>query len=139
MASYFLGMVFMWVAFKLPLENTTAFAVVIGLTGLTMSWPMSNIPATIQDISEPEIRSSADAAGSLVWTSVAALAPWLAGLAAMRYSLGSAILYICSAAWIVSILLLGAVLLTVKTDMQRVRSTMQARAAGIASHFEALG
>ena len=127
--SYALGMILMLVAMNLPTDQRLAFAVVIALTGITMSWPMSNIPAIIQDVSEPEIRSSAGALGSFVWNSVAALSPWVAGLIAVRASLKFAILSICTVAWIISIVLLVALLKPVRSDMARVRDGLRQRAA----------
>jgi hypothetical protein len=59
----------------------------------------------------------------------AALAPWLAGVIAMRASLHLAIITICVSTWLVCAALFGAVAYYVPDDVAALRETMRQRAA----------
>jgi hypothetical protein len=57
-----------------------------------------------------------------------AVAPWLAGLIAVAYSLHVAILVLCISTWLLCALLFGVTALLVPRDVERLRETMRARA-----------
>jgi hypothetical protein len=57
-----------------------------------------------------------------------ALAPLLAGLIAVQYSLHVAILVICTSTWILCAILFGVTAILIPRDVERLRETMQARA-----------
>ena len=65
------------------------FMVLLCFTAITMSVASANVQATIHDVAEPEVRSTAQAMLSFIENIGSAVAPFLAGLIAVRYSLGS--------------------------------------------------
>jgi MFS family permease len=114
---------------SVPVENTLLFTILLGLTGVTMSITAPNAMATVPDITLPEARSTAQAVRKLVEDGGAALAPWLAGVIAMRASLHVAIIVICVSTWLACAALFGAVTYFVPDDIEALRETMRRRAA----------
>jgi len=123
-----LGALSLLATMNVPLENRQLFLILMALTGLFIPVGGPNVVATIHDIIEPEVRSTAHAAEYLVENSGSALAPFLAGLIAVRSSLHTAILAICVGTWVVCALLFGVLTLRVPQDMERLRRVMRERA-----------
>jgi MFS family permease len=109
-------------------ENQALFLLPLALTGLTMSVAAPNVVATLHDVSEPEVRGTAQAVLSFSENFGSAVAPWLAGLIAMSYSLHVAILAICVSTWLLCAVLFGATALHLPHDIEELRQTMQDRA-----------
>jgi MFS family permease len=122
------GSLFLVLALIVPVENQTLFLLPLALTGLTMSVAAPNVTATIHDVSEPEVRGTAQALVSFAENFGSAVAPWLAGLIAMSYSLHVAILAICVSTWLLCALLFGATALFLPRDIEELRETMRHRA-----------
>jgi len=120
--------VFLLLTMSVPAENTVLFTVLLGFTGVTMSTTAPNAMATVPDITSPETRSTAQAVRKLVEDGGAALAPFLAGVIAMRSSLHVAIITICVSTWLACAVLFGVVAYIVPDDIEVLRQTMQARA-----------
>jgi MFS family permease len=120
--------VFLLLTMSVPAENTALFTVLLGFTGVTMSITAPNAMATVPDITPPEAWSTAQAIRKLIEDGGAALAPWLAGLVAMRSSLHVAIMTICISTWLACAALFGAVAYVVPADVEALRHTMQERA-----------
>ena len=123
-----LGLVLMVITLNIPNELRLLFTISMGLTGMTMSWPTANVSATIQDIAEPEVRSTSFALTEFVSNVGAALSPWIAGLIADRSSLKVAILSICIVAWLLCAAFFAFLARAVPADIQRLRETMRQRA-----------
>jgi MFS family permease len=128
MAGVLSGALFLFLALNVPVANQGLFLVPLALTGLTMSMAAPNVVATVQDVTEPEIRGTAQAMISFAENLGSALAPWFAGLIAVRSSLYLAIMVICLSTWLLCALLFGATAWVVPRDIQRLRSAMRARA-----------
>ena len=122
------GALFLFVTLSVPIDNQGLFLAPLALTGLTMSMASPNVVATVQDVAEPEIRGTAQAMISFAENLGSALAPWFAGLIAIRSSLHVAILAICLSTWLLCALLFGATALVVPRDVERLRDAMRARA-----------
>jgi MFS family permease len=122
------GTAFLIWAMSVPAENQTLFMLPLALTGLTMSVAAPNVVATVQDVAEPEVRSTAQAMLSFAENFGSAIAPWLAGLIAVRYSLHVAIVAICVSTWLICAALFGATSVLVPGDIARLRREMRARA-----------
>jgi MFS family permease len=119
---------FLLITMSVPVENTPLFTVLLAFTGVTMSITAPNAMATVPDITLPETRSTAQAVRKLVEDGGAALAPYLAGVIAMRSSLHVAIVAICVSTWLVCAALFGAVAYFVPDDVEALRRTMRLRA-----------
>lgn len=122
------GAVFLFVTMSVPTESQGLFIVLLGLTGITMSMAAPNVVATVHDITEPEVRSTAQAVLSFAENFGSAIAPWLAGVIAVRYSLHVAILTICTITWAACAVFFGATSVLVPRDIERLRRTMEGRA-----------
>jgi len=122
------GAVFLVLTLSAPTGDQKLPLVPLALTGLTMSVAAPNVIATVQDVTEPEVRGTAQAMMSFADNIGSAVAPWLAGLIAVAYSLHVAILILCISAWLLCALLFGVTALLVPRDVERLRATMRARA-----------
>jgi MFS family permease len=122
------GTLFLALTLSVPAANQTLFLLPLALMGLTMSVAAPNVVATVQDVTEPEVRGTAQAMMSFADNFGSAVAPWLAGVIAVSYSLHVAILVICISTWLLCALLFGATALLVPRDVEHLRETMQARA-----------
>jgi hypothetical protein len=81
----------------------------------------------VQDITEPEVRSTAHSIIGVAETAGSALAPLLAGFLAVRSSLGNAMQVITLTAWGIGLVILTYVLVVVPRDIQRLRDVMKTR------------
>jgi MFS family permease len=123
------GAILLLVVLNVPTESRLLFMVLMGLTGVTMSMAAPNVTATLHDIAEPEVRSTAQSLTSFVENTGAALSPWLAGLIADRSSLRVAIMSICVVTWLLCAAGFAVLARVVPADIQRLRQTMNKRAA----------
>lgn len=122
------GAIFLVVTLSVPAAEKGLFLIPLALTSITMSIAAPNVVATIHDVTEPEVRGTAQAMLNFAENIGSALAPWLAGVIAVQYSLHVAILAICVTTWLACALLFGVTALWVPRDVARLRQTMQARA-----------
>lgn len=100
----------------------------LAFTGVTMSVAAPNVVATVHDVTEPEVRSTAHAVLAFAENFGSAVAPWLAGVIAVRHSLQVAIVVICVSTWLACAGLFAATSVLVPGDIERLRRTMRARA-----------
>jgi MFS family permease len=122
------GAIFLILTLNVPVDNHGLFLLPLALTSITMSIAAPNVVATIHDIAEPEVRGTAQAMLNFAENFGSALAPFLAGLIAVSFSLHLAILVICISAWILCAVLFGATALLIPRDVERLRQAMQRRA-----------
>lgn len=134
------GALLLFAALSVPLGNPVLFSLLLALTGLFTPFAAPNITATIQDITEPELRSTAQALKSFIEQGGAAAAPLIAGLIAMHSSLTKAILYTCIGTWLLCAALLSFALRTVPEDMEELHETLLFRRTRLArtAHGERL-
>jgi MFS family permease len=124
------GAAFLFLTMNVPVQNQGLFMGFLALTGVTMSMASPNVVATVHDVTEPEVRSTAQAILSFAENFGSAVAPWLAGVIAVRSSLHVAIIVICVSTWLACAALFGATSVLVPGDISQLRQTMQARAEG---------
>jgi MFS family permease len=116
------------VTMNVPVGNQTQFTVLLSLTALFIPLSSANVLSTVYDITLPEVRSTAVAVQYFIESAGAALAPWLAGLIAIRYSLRDAILWICVSAWLLCALFLLGVINELPADINTLRTQLRERA-----------
>ena len=131
------GAIFLALLLTQPTADGRLSIPLLALMGLTMSVASPNVIATVQDVTEPEVRGTAQSVMSLADTAGSALAPFLAGLIAVSYSLHLAILVICISTWLLCAVLFGVTAIFIPGDVARLRHTMEARAQ--AERMEAAG
>ena len=125
--------VLLFLTMQVPVANPTLFTVMLALTGVTLSTTAPNAMATVPHIIAPEARSTAQAVRKLVEDGGAALAPWLAGLIAVRTSLWLAIIVVCTSTLLMCALIFGAVALVLPRDVDALHRLMAARAKELQS------
>ncbi len=123
------GAVFLYLTFLIPVERTDLFFVLMGFTGFSMAIPSPNVTAILHDIIPPEARSTAGSIRKLFEDGGSAVAPFLAGVIATKFSLHQAILVISIAAWAMCLALFAPLAYLVPRDIEALRETMRERAA----------
>ena len=121
-------MIFFPLVLNSPPENFTLFLLMQVFAGLFWSFEWPNAVSTVQDITEPEVRSTAHSIIGVAETVGSALAPLLAGVLAMGSSLKNAMQIITLSAWSVGLVTLGLVLVVIPKDVHRLRKIMAKRA-----------
>ena len=129
MVAVLTGAVMLTLTMNVPLENPGLFSVMLMLTALFIPFASANVVSTVYDITLPEVRSTALSVQYFIENGGAALAPLLAGVIAVNYSLHIAILAICVTTWIMGAVFLGATAYLVPHDIHTLRAQMRERAA----------
>lgn len=123
-----LGAVFLAVALNAPAPSRGLFFAFLVLTAVFMPFAAPNVVSSVYDITLPEVRSTAVAIQYFIENAGAATAPLLAGLIAMRANLGTAILVICTSAWILCALFFVATACLIPRDIAVLRTQLRERA-----------
>jgi MFS family permease len=122
------GAVFLILTLNVPTGNLTLFLLLLPFTCIPMSMASPNVVATVHDVTEPEVRGTAQAMLNFSENIGSALAPWLAGVIAVQTSLQVAILSISVSTWLACALLFGATAVFIPGDVERLREEMRLRA-----------
>lgn len=122
------GAILLAITLNIPAANQGLFLVMLLLTAIFIPFASTNVISTVYDITLPEVRSTALAIQYFIENFGAALAPWIAGLIAEAYNLGTAFLIICTAAWLLGTIFLGLTAWLVPTDISVLRGQMRRRA-----------
>ncbi|MEE9513377.1 MAG: MFS transporter, partial [Anaerolineales bacterium] len=128
MSAVLLGAVLLTITMNIPLAERALFTGMMTLTALFIPFASANVVSTVHDITLPEIRSTALAVQLFIENGGAAIAPFIAGLIAVRYSLHDAILWICLIAWALGAIILAFAAYKVPQDVFSLRGEMRARA-----------
>ena len=129
MGGVLIGAVLLTITMNIPIENQALFTGLMVLTALFIPFASPNVISTVHDITLPEVRSTALAAQLFIENSGAAIAPFIAGLIAVRASLYDAILWICLIAWALGATILAFAAYKVPQDVSTLRGELQERAA----------
>jgi MFS family permease len=127
-AAVLLGAILLFVTMNIPLENQSLFLIMLLATALFIPFASPNVISSVYDITLPEVRSTALAVQYFIENAGAALAPFLAGLIAVRSSLHDAILIICISAWVVDSILFAVAAYLVPEDIKTLRQQLRERA-----------
>ncbi|MGB2894981.1 MAG: MFS transporter [Anaerolineales bacterium] len=128
MVAVLVGAVLLTITMNVPIAERSLFMIMLILTALFIPFASANVVSTIHDVALPEIRSTALAIQLFIENGGAALAPFIAGLIAVRYSLHDAILWICLIAWVLGAIILAFAAYKVPEDISSLREEMRARA-----------
>jgi MFS family permease len=131
-----LGAIFLAITLNIPLENQLLFMIMLSLTALLIPIAASNVLATIFDITQPEVRSTAQSLSSFIESAGAALSPLLVGYIADQSSLKNAFLLICLTTWGMCALFFIVTSYLAPRDMKTLRRQMQLRAQGLPAEPE---
>lgn len=122
------GAIFLTATMSVPLDHQALFLALLVLTALFIPFASANVVSTVYDITLPEVRSTALSIQYFIENGGAALAPFLAGLIAVRASLHDAILYVSVIAWLMGTVLVAAAAYLVPVDIHTLRAQMRSRA-----------
>jgi MFS family permease len=131
-----LGAVFLAITLNIPLEDQVLFLIMLSLTALLIPIAASNVLATIFDITQPEVRSTAQSLSSFIESAGAALSPLLVGFIADQSSLKNAFLLICLTTWGMCAIFFIVTSYLAPRDMKTLRRQMQLRAQGLPAEPE---
>lgn len=138
MVGVILGAIMLYFTLNVPLENPTLFGILLAITAMFIPFASPNVTSIVNDITVPEMRSTALAIQYFIESSGAALAPLLTGIIsdALRASgnpfpRGTAILLICTSAWALCGLFFFITSKFIDKDIKSLRSTLQDRADAI--------
>ena len=81
-----LGAVLLAITLNIPLENQALFLISLSLTALCIPIAAANVISTVFDITQPEVRSTAQSLSSFIESAGAALSPLLVGYIADQSS-----------------------------------------------------
>lgn len=128
MTAVLLGAGFLYLTLQTPLASRERFLALLILTAFFMPFAAPNVVSSIYDVTPPEVRSTALAVQYFIEQSGSATAPLLAGIIAVRSSLGHAILLICVIAWLLCSLLFAFAAYVAPRDIETLRRLMRERA-----------
>ncbi len=131
MTAVLLGAIFLYATLRTATPDRSRFLVLLSATAFFMPFAAPNVISSIYDITPPEVRSTALAAQYFIEQGGAATATLLAGILAVRSSLGNAILVICVSTWLVCALFFAVAAYLAPRDIAALRSLMRARAEAI--------
>lgn len=117
-------------ALNAPLGREAEFTLLMAAAALLINYAHPNVVTTIQDITEPEVRSTAHAMLGIAEQSGSALAPLLVGIIAVGRTLQFGLLVVAGLGFVLSSTLLLISSAVVARDILRFRSRMAERAAG---------
>ena len=123
-----LGAVFLVFTLKTPVANHLQFGLLLGFTAVFMPFAAPNMVASVYDVTVPEVRSTANAVFNFFDQIGAATSPLLAGLIAVRSSLGNAILIISVGAWALCFVFQLAASFFMPKDVEELRRVLRLRA-----------
>ncbi len=122
------GALFLTLTMNVPADEQLLFSILMAVTALFMPFAAANVVASVHDITLPEVRSTALAVQLFIENGGAAIAPFIAGVIAVRASLHLAILAICVTAWLLGAVILALAARKVPDDIQVLRQQLQSRA-----------
>jgi MFS family permease len=128
MTAVLAGAILLAITMAVPVENQMLFLVLLSFTALVIPFASPNVVSTVYDITLPEVRSTAMAVQYFIESAGAALAPLMAGIIAVRYSLHDAILWICVSTWVLCAIFFAVVAYLVPRDIATLRSQLRERA-----------
>ena len=127
-AGVLLGAVLLQITINVPLSSTLTFAVMLCFTALFIPFASPNVISIVYDITEPEIRSTANATQCFIESIGSALAPLIAGIIADASSLKNAILIICTTTWAICFIFFVITAFFVPRDIELLRNKLATRA-----------
>ena len=103
--------------------------VTLAAAAFFMPIPAPNMISTIYDVTLPEVRSTASAIQYFIESAGAALAPLIAGMIAVDYSLQTAILVISTSTWLICAVFFAFTAFVIPDDIATLRRQLRERAA----------
>jgi len=122
------GAILLWITLSVPTDNHLLFMIMLLLTALFIPIAAPNVISSVNDITLPEVRSTAQAVQSFIESIGAAFAPLIVGAISDQLSLKAAFLIICIATWIICAIFFALAARMIPKDIELLRSQMRQRA-----------
>ena len=124
------GAVLLVATMSVPLGGSKLlFGALLAATALFIPFAAPNVLSSFFDVTEPEIRATTNAVQNFIESIGSALAPLVAGIVADRFSIGSAILWICTITWALCFVAFAFAGKYIPKDIEDLRAKLSARAA----------
>ena len=130
------GAVLLYITLNIPVDEKLYFGIALAVTALFMPIASPNVTSTVNDITLPEIRSTAISIQYFIESSGAALAPLMAGLISDYLRSvndpsprGTALLLICISTWVLCGIFFFLTSKIIKSDINDLKTELRARAA----------
>ncbi len=120
-------MTFFTLMLNTPVANVNQFLILEAIAGFFWSFEWPNMVSTLQDVTEPEVRSTAHGIIGVAENVGSALAPMVAGFIAVGSTLKNAMQIITLSAWSVGVVLLVVLLILIPKDIHKLREVMRKR------------
>lgn len=114
-----------------PQDDVIGFIIAGTVASFILPMAGPNVSAAVTDISEPEVRSSADALLRIFEYGGSSAAPLISGVLADIYGLGLGILYISVSTWMICGVLFVMLAFVITKDVLEIRGKMAERAEKI--------
>ena len=144
MVGVLLGAILLAITLNVPYDQPLTFALLMGLAALFIPVASPNVTSTVNDVTLPEIRSTAMSIQYFIESSGAALAPTIAGVisdslraASNPSPIGTSILIICTSTWILCAFFFYFASRIITKDIHQLREFMQIRAKDEIAHIKA--
>jgi len=124
----FLSAIAIYFTIMWPKGDILGFTLVGSITSFILPMAGPNVSAAVTDVAEPEARSSADALLRMFEYGGSSAAPLISGYIADMYGLGSGILYISVATWLICGMLFIILAFVIPKDILELRRKMAERA-----------
>ena len=138
MIGVLLGALLLFITINVPFESKLVFGILLSLTALFIPISSPNVTSTVNDITVPEVRSTAIAIQYFIESSGAALSPLITGILAdtLRGAdnsspRGTAILLICTSTWLMCGLFYFLTSRTIAKDIDDMHTELSARAESL--------
>jgi MFS family permease len=135
MVGVFIGAILIYITFGIPYDQTTIFTLMFMMTALFMPIAAPNVTSTVNDVTLPEIRSTAMSIQYFIESSGAALSPFITGIISDALKAannptprGNAILIISVSTWILCGIFFFLTSRIIPKDIKCLRDEMKKRA-----------
>lgn len=127
----FLSALALYATIVWPVEDRVGFTVLGAVASFILPMAGPNVSAAVTDVTEPEVRSSADALLRIFEFAGSSAAPLIAGYLADFYGLGMSIVYVSVSTWTICGILFIALAFVIPRDIMEARNKMRSRAESL--------
>jgi predicted MFS family arabinose efflux permease len=124
----FLSALALYVTLIWPNEDIIGFTILGAIASFILPMAGPNVSAAVTDVTEPEVRSSADSLLRIFEFAGSSASPLIAGYLADLYGLGLGILYVSVSTWVVCGILFIILALVIPKDILETRNRIRSRA-----------
>ncbi len=124
----FLSAFAMYIVITWPREDIVGFIIAGSIACLIFPMAGPNVSASITDVTEPEMRSSAGSLAGIFEAAASSTAPLIVGFLANLYGIGLGILYVSVSTWLACGIFFTILVFVIRKDIMHLRSRMGERA-----------